>query len=83
MVYAHKSLILFRSIEREIRLDLNEDQSIAKLMKSKQIPEFFRQVYNLQPGQSLFLQGVYDKAGFVKLMEFLYCDKFVDSITPL
>jgi BTB/POZ domain len=29
------------------------------------------------------LQGVYDKAAFVKLMEFLYCDKFVDSITPL
>ena len=55
IVYAHKSLILFRSIEREIRLDLNEDQSIAKLMKSKQIPEFFRQIYNLLPGQSLYL----------------------------
>ena len=30
----------------------------------------------------MFLKGVSDKNAFVKLLEFLYCDKFVESTSP-
>jgi len=50
LVYAHKSLLLFRSIEREITVDLNEEMTIRTMMKMKQIPEFFRLVHSSKKG---------------------------------
>jgi hypothetical protein len=35
----------------------------------------------MKPGSTYFLKGVGDKNSFVKLLEFLYCDKFVESTT--
>ena len=50
LVYGHKSLILFRSMDREIRQDLNTEIQLSKLMKTKLVPEFFSQVYYIQKG---------------------------------
>ena len=97
-VYAHKSLILFRSIERELLIDGNEDHQIKKLLKSKgnyhisnnltpfvdtsQICKFVKSVFNAKKGEIIHLKGVSDKAAFTKLLEFLYCDRFVENTCP-
>jgi len=46
-VYAHKSLMLFRSIEREMIFEVSYESEMKNLMRSKHVPEFFRSVYNL------------------------------------
>lgn len=30
----------------------------------------------------MYLKGVQDKTSLVRLLEFLYCDKFVKNVTP-
>lgn len=51
-------------------------------MQSSAVSEFFRSVYFSKNGQTIFLKGVSSKSTFIKFLEFLYCDKFVEGIPP-
>jgi hypothetical protein len=71
-------------LERELLLDHKEDHAIHKLMKTKgSVPQFFRDVYACEKNQTVFLQNVSCRNSFLKFLEFLYCDKFIETTTPL
>ena len=73
---------MFRALEKELPHDLKQDLSIAKLISNNFVPEFFKQIYNLQHGEVCYLKGVADKQSFLKLLEFFYCGKFLSAVTP-
>jgi len=82
-VYGHKALILFRAIEKELMIERSGDHQLKSLMQSSKVPEFLKAIYNTSKGTNIFLRGVSSKQSFVKLLEFLYCDKFVEATTPV
>lgn len=47
------------------------------------MPEFFKTIYFAKKGEVIYLKGVQCKATFLKLVEYLYCDKFVENILPV
>jgi len=52
-------------------------------MQSSKVPEFLKTIYHSKKGTNIFLRGVSSKQSFIKLLEFLYCDKFVEATTPV
>jgi len=47
------------------------------------VPEFLIKVYNAKPGTTIVIDEVFCKSSFLKLLELLYCDKFLDQMTTL
>lgn len=40
-------------------------------------------MYNAKPGATLVIEEVLDKSSFLKLLELLYCDRFLEQMTTL
>ena len=82
-IYAHRSLVLFRAIERETQQELGMEYSFSEIIHQGRVPQFLIDVYNAKPGTTLVIEEVLDKSSFIKLLELLYCDKFLEQMTTL
>ena len=81
VVLGHKPLVLFRLLHREFQTDPAEEAKVADLVKGPAASEFVKKVYNAKPGEEVAVTGVHCKSSFLRFLEFLYCDRFVDPIT--
>ena len=84
-IYSHRALILFRLLQREISVDVNENMPLQTVVASNQVPEFIKRVSQVQMSQNtkiqLFLNEVTCAKTFLYLLEFLYCDRFISHLT--
>ena len=82
-IYAHKALLLFRTIERELQPLADPtglgDKSVAEMIRGA--CEFLSKIYYAKPGEIINLPEVQCRSTFLNLIQFLYCDKFVDHMT--
>lgn len=83
-VHAHKGLILFRLVHREIQALLpnsNKNQKLEALIDCDFVSPFIRDVFKAQQGERIILENVNCKQSLLHLLEFLYCDKFPSFMT--
>jgi hypothetical protein len=78
-IFAHKALVLYRSMEKELVVDPREEFHIKKVLEDKRmkVPAFFKSVVNATQGESIFLKDISCKQTVLRAMEYLYCDKFI------
>lgn len=81
LISAHKPLVLFRLLYREYQTELTDDAKIADLLQKPSVSDFVKRVYNAKPGEEVVLSGVACRQAFLRFLEFLYCDRFVEPIT--
>lgn len=83
--YGHRALILFRLLQRELSVDVNENMPLQTMVASNQVPEFIKRVSQVQLSLNtkiqLFLNEVTCPKSFLFLLEFFYCDRFISHLT--
>ncbi|CDW71485.1 kelch repeat [Stylonychia lemnae] len=80
-VPAHKALVLFRLIKNEFQAELHEEQKFRNIVNNTNVSEFIRNVYLSKQGDEINLKGISCKQTFLKVLEYLYCDRFIEMIT--
>jgi hypothetical protein len=84
-VFAHRALILFRLVLRELSIDINENLPLSTLLSLKQQPDFIRNLAQVQCSSDspalIPLHDVHSLSAFSYFLEFLYCDKFISDLT--
>ena len=62
---------------------MGSDLSFSDLIHQRRVPQFLIDVYNAKAGTRIVIEEEVDKSSFLKLLEFLYCDKFLEQMTTL
>jgi len=75
-IFASKGLVLFRLMFHELPQDASEDKINSFIQLSS---AFVKQVYSAKPKEQILVPEASCKATMKHLLEYLYCDKFVEK----
>ena len=76
-VSANKGLVLFRLMFHEFQSNSSDELQSNFLNSSS---SFIKSVYFAKPKEEIYLPDVNNKTSFLHLLEYLYCDRFVDKM---